>query len=80
MATLEESDRCTVFYNAAVLLYQMRQYQSALMSAEKLFRFIGQIGNALEVREDRPLAEFQTTYFHGKSAFFSPNFIYAHFR
>jgi hypothetical protein len=29
----------------SVLLYHMRQYQTALLIVEKLFRFIGQIGN-----------------------------------
>ncbi|CAF4493566.1 unnamed protein product, partial [Rotaria magnacalcarata] len=47
VTTLEEPDQCTVFYNMAVLLYHMRQYQSALLVVEKLFRFIGQIDETL---------------------------------
>jgi len=31
----------------SILLYQMRQYQTALLIVEKLFRFIGQIGNKI---------------------------------
>lgn len=44
VSTLEEVDQCTLFYNMAVLLHHMRQYQAALVIAKKLFRFVGQIG------------------------------------
>lgn len=47
--TLEEPDQCILFYAMSVLLYHMRQYQSALSIVEKLFRFIGQIGNERKI-------------------------------
>ena len=51
-ATLEEPDQCTIFYNTAVLLYQMRQYHSALAITEKLFRLVGQIGKTSRCNDE----------------------------
>ena len=59
MATLEEADQCTIFYNNAVLLYQMREYQSALIITEKLFRLIEQIGKEkTSINNEKTLSVF----------------------
>lgn len=57
VSTLEEPDQCTLFYNMSILLFQMRQYQTALLIVEKLFRFIGQIDETLSWKICLLLAE-----------------------
>ncbi|CAF3384282.1 unnamed protein product [Rotaria sp. Silwood1] len=68
VTTLEEPDQCTLFYNMAVLLYHMRQYRSALLIVEKLFRFIGQIDETLSWKICLLLCELDLCTFQPENA------------
>ncbi|CAF0720175.1 unnamed protein product [Rotaria sordida] len=68
VTTLEEPDQCTLFYNMSVLLYHMRQYRSALLIVEKLFRLIGQIDETLSWKICLLLCELDLCTFQPENA------------
>jgi CCR4-NOT transcription complex subunit 10 len=40
-------DHCVIFFNQAVLLYHLKQYDSALKIMNKVFTFVEPMGNVL---------------------------------
>jgi len=66
--TLEEPDQCPLFYTIAVLLYQMREYSSALAIVEKLFRLIDQTDETFSWKISLLLAELYLCTFQPESA------------
>jgi CCR4-NOT transcription complex subunit 10 len=48
LESLEDVEHCVIYYNQAVLLYHLKQYNTALKIMNKIFSFIEPMGKRFE--------------------------------
>lgn len=47
--SLEDVEHCVIYFNQAVLLYHLKQYNTALKIMQKVFSFIEPMGKELSI-------------------------------